>query len=284
MLRRPLRSFRRHLLDRMVLRPSQHPIHAPNLKRMRLPCEPDTIECFVQQSHDESKQPELLVLKFPGTAGRAERSTAFPTAMLDSIPNAVWTWNPPGYGGSSGHASLSTMARAASAFWTTVTEKYAGPETSIWLCGNSLGCVSVLHIAATHTPNPKRTGLILRNPPPLRQVIKRAAKSYPHFGLINPVIADLCDSMDTMKTAGKVSLPAVVLQSEFDTLVPVHFQDEMLEKYSGPVRKVLMEGLDHDGLTTEHHETQIGESVRWLWKQTNPNKINSRPSDSIRKV
>ena len=123
-------------------------------------------------------------------------------------------------------------------------------------------------IAAKHAPDPKRAGLILRNPPPLRRVIKRAAKPYPHFGLINPVIAELCDSMDTMKTAPRVNLHAVVLQSELDTLVPVDFQNEILECYGGPFRKVLMEGIDHDGLATEQHEPEICKSVRWLWKHT----------------
>ena len=270
MLRRPLRSFRRHLLDRMVLRPSQQPIHAPTLERVILPCGTEFIECFVQNTHSDSEPPELLILKFPGTAGRAERSTAFPTPMLDTKRTAIWTWNPPGYGGSSGQASLSTMAHAGSAFWQAITEKHAGPDTSIWLCGNSLGCATALHIAAKHTPDPSHTGLILRNPPPLRRVIKRAAKPYPHFGLINPVIADLCDAMDTMKTAPKVNLHAVILQSELDTLVPVDFQNEMLESYGGSLRKVLMEGIDHDGLSTGHHESAICDSTRWLWKHTCP--------------
>ena len=98
MLRKPLRSLRRNLLDRMVLRPSQHPIHAPTLERVTLPCETETIECFVQRSHSDSEPPDLLILKFPGTAGRAERSTSFPTPMLDAKRTAIWTWNPPGYG------------------------------------------------------------------------------------------------------------------------------------------------------------------------------------------
>ncbi|MAI73027.1 MAG: hypothetical protein CMM01_19270 [Rhodopirellula sp.] len=270
MQRRPLRSFRRHLLDRMVLRPSQHPIHAPTLERVILPCETETIECFVQQSHQDSEPPELLILKFPGTAGRAERSTSFPARMLDTQRTTLCTWNPPGYGGSSGQASLATMAQAGSAFWQAITEKHAGPNTSIWLCGNSLGCATILHIAAKHTPDPTHTGLILRNPPPLKRVIKRAANPYPHFGLINPVIADLCDAMDTMKTAPKVNLHAVILQSELDTLVPIDFQNEMLDSYGGSVRKVLLGGIDHDGLSTEHHEPAIRDGIRWLWKHTCP--------------
>ena len=115
---------------------------------------------------------------------------------------------------------------------------------------------------------------------PSKLVIKRAAEPYPHFGLINPVIADLCDAMDTMKTAPKVNLNAVILQSELDKLVPVDFQNEMLQRYGGPLRKVLMKGIDHDGLLTEHHEPAIYDSIRWLWKHTSQPKSLSRGSDN----
>ena len=272
MLQRTLRSFRRHLLNRMVLRPSQHPIQASHQNRVILECESYEIECFVQQSHQDPDPPDLLILKFPGTAGRAERSTSFPSSILNVPRTTIWTWNPPGYGGSGGRASLSTMAPAAFAFWKKITDEHMGPETSVWLCGNSLGCATALHIAATAKPDPDRTGLILRNPPPLRRVVQHAAQAYPHFGLINRVIADLCDSMDAMLTASSVNLNAVILQSELDTLVPIEFQNEFLDLYAGQYRTVLMEGLDHDGLTTDQHEIRINDSIQWLWEHTGPNK------------
>ena len=272
MLQRFLQPIRRKLLDKMVLRPTQHALPAPHMERVMLPCGSNEIECFVQKTYDDPRLPDLLILKFPGTAGRAEHATAFPVSMLDVKRAAVWTWNPPGYGNSTGQSSLSTMACAASDFYTGVTKDQARPQTTIWLCGNSLGCASVLHIAATHKPNPARTGLILRNPPPLRHVIKRAASRYPHLGLINPVIAELCDSMDTMKTACNVDVPAVVLQSELDTLVPVDFQNEILKHYRGPFEKALLHGIGHDGITTEQHEPLISNCVNWLWQQTGSNE------------
>ena len=272
MLQRTLRSFRRYLLDRLVLRPTQHPIQVSHQDRVILQCELYEIECFVQQSHPDPDPPDLLILKFPGTAGRAERSTSFPTSILDVPRTAMWTWNPPGYGGSGGRASLSNMATAGVAFWKKITDEQVGPETTVWLCGNSLGCTTALHIAATAKPDQSRTGLILRNPPPLRRVVKHAAQPYPHLGLINRVIADLSDSMDAMLTASQVDLHAVILQSELDTLVPIEFQNELLDVYAGQYRTVLMEGLDHDDLTTDQHETPINDSIRWLWEHTGSNK------------
>lgn len=237
-----------------------------------LQCGLHAIECFVQQRYTDPDPPDLLILKFPGTAGRAERSTSFPTSALDVPRTAMWTWNPPGYGGSGGRASLSTMATAGLAFWKKITDEHMGPETTVWLCANSLGCATALHVAATAKPDQHRTGLILRNPPPLRRVVKRAAQPYPHFGLINHIIAELSNSMDAMLTGSRVDLPAVILQSELDTLVPIEFQNELLDVYAGQYRTVLMEGLDHDGLTTEQHETLINDSILWLWAHTGSNR------------
>ena len=268
MVQRSIQALRRYLLDRMVLRPSRQPIEVVHQQRQMLSCEGWNLECFVQRNYVDDLPPDLLVLKFPGTAGRAERSSDFPCSMLEIPRIAIWTWNPPGYGRSEGRASLSVIADAAAAFYRHVIEVERGNTTSVWLCGNSLGCVTALHVAASTQPNPECSGLLLRNPPPLRRVVKRIADRYPHFGLINPVIDDLCDSMDAMITARSTKLPAVFLQSELDTLVPPSLQNEIINVYAGENRLVLMEGLGHDCLATEVHEPLIEASVRWLWNRT----------------
>ncbi|MGI9470233.1 MAG: alpha/beta hydrolase [Rubripirellula sp.] len=231
-------------------------------------CEGRDLECFVQRNYEDDSPPDLLVLKFPGTAGRAERSTEFPSSMLNVPKMSLWTWNPPGYGKSPGRASLSAIAEAATAFYRTVTQQQVGPTTTVWLCGNSLGCVTALHVAADTQPNPAHSGLLLRNPPPLRRVVQRIADRYPHFGLVNPVIESLCDPMDALNTAKQVKLPGVFLQSELDTLVPIELQDEIIHAYGGAHQVVLMEGLGHGCLATEDHEPSIEASVNWLWDQT----------------
>lgn len=272
MLQGPLHSFRRYLLDRMVLRPSRHPIEFPHQERRLLNCEGRELECFVQRNYSDESPPDLLVLKFPGTAGRAERSSEFPSSILDVPKWSIWTWNPPGYGQSPGRASLPAIAEAGSAFYRHVTELFAGPTSSVWLCGNSLGCVTALHVAADLQPDPAHSGLLLRNPPPLRRVVQRIADRYPHFGLVNPVIDSLCEPMDALNTARQVNLPGVFLQSEMDTLVPIEFQNEIVSLYGGDSQVVLMEGLGHGCLATEEHEPSIEAAVHWLWNQTGFNK------------
>ena len=111
---------------------------------------------------------------------------------------AIWTWNPPGYGRSGGRASLQRIADAANEFWRQVTQREAGESTSIWLCGNSLGCVTALHVAASAQPDPSRVGMILRNPPPLIPVVKRIARQYPLGSLLDSTIESLCEPMNAL--------------------------------------------------------------------------------------
>lgn len=266
MIRRPIQSFRRYLLDRMVLRPSRHPMEFMPQQRVMLHGGSAPLECFVQSNFDDEESPaDLVILKFPGTAGRAERSTTFPMSMLSPLRVTMWTWNPPGYGRSGGRASLQMIASAAVEFWHQVTDRYSH-ELPTWLCGNSLGCVTALSVAASVRPDPNRCGIILRNPPPLKPVVKRVARRYPMGAWMGPVADALCDSMNAMTTARQCQLPAVFLQSELDSLVPVPYQNRLIRAYGGPRQCVLMEGLTHGGIATEVHQPQIQQSIQWLWE------------------
>lgn len=261
--------FRRYLLDRMVLRPSRQPIEfAPQQRVMLSTSSGRSLECFVQKNFDADEPAELLVLKFPGTAGRAERSTGFPMSIFRDTRVAVWTWNPPGYGRSDGRACLARIADAAIDFWTQVTARQCDDSTNVWFCGNSLGCVLTLHVAASVQPDPSTSGIIMRNPPPLIPVVKNIARQYPLGRWMDPVVETLCDAMNAMLSAPRVNLPAVFLQSELDTVVTRLHQNELIDAYAGPRRVVLMEGLSHSDVATEIHEPLIRESLEWLWTQS----------------
>ena len=273
MVRGSLLPIRRYLLDRMVLRPTRHAIEHPTQERQMLDLGGRMLESFVQRNQDSDSEPDLLVLKFPGTAGRAERSTGFPMDFFEDeeVDVEVWTWNPPGYGRSPGRASLSGIAEAAIGFWNHVTERRAGSQTSVWLCGNSLGCVSALNVAAATQPSATTCGMILRNPPPLLSVVRRVARSYPFSRWVDPVVDSLCDSMNAMSTATKVELPAVFLQSELDSLVTPDDQNRLIDAYLGPTRVVVLEGLEHGCMATDEHQPKIESSLRWLWTATGGN-------------
>ena len=98
-------------------------------------------------------------------------------------------------------------------------------------------------------------------------MVKRVASHYPLGRLIGPVAESVSDRMNAVVTASRVTLPAVFLQSERDTLVPPAMQHEVIGAYAGNKTTVLLEGLSHSGIPDEGHEHLIKEAVDWLWNQ-----------------
>lgn len=272
MFARPIQSFRRYLLDRMVLRPSRGPMDHGDLARVMMDVAGKPLETFVARNFDDGGPADLVVLKFPGTAGRAERSSLFPVpALVPTLGNVrgeVWTWNPPGYGGSHGRATLSTIAAAGQAFADGVLQRDDVSPKTVWLCGNSLGCNVAMHVAASLESTTYRVGLILRNPPPLVAVVKNIAARYPMGRYVDPIADSLCDSMNAMRTAPRVRYPAVFLQSELDTLVPPAIQNEVIAAYGGETKLVQLIGLTHDGIFADQQKPLIVDAMHWLWTRT----------------
>ncbi len=272
-----IRSFRRHLLDRFVLRPTRHPIGYAPKERILLTVDQITDEYFVErrsglpelssnETRNESAQrklrPDLLILKFPGTAGRAERASSWPCEFLPKLNVKLCSWNAPGYGASSGRASLSAIPARALRFWSLVTQEYQGMMPPVWLIGNSLGCATATYLASR--PDINVQGLVLRNPPPLIPTIKRVARQYPLGHLTDGIAESLPPEMNLAITAHEARVPTVMLQSEQDQLVPPELQMQVFDSLPGPKRLVVMKGLGHDGVATESHEGEIGEAIDWL--------------------
>ena len=274
-----LQAFRRHVFDRLVLRPSRHAIDAGSKSRFTLQWgqNDEELEYFVERTGEGeiaacNAPIDLLVLKFPGTAGRAERSTPFPSDYFSRSHAEVWTWNPPGYGRSSGQARWHRIEQAALAFWQLgIQSEHVSTRTRIWIVGNSLGCVTALHVAASSYADisDRRVGLLLRNPPPLADVVKHVASAYPLGRFIHPVAESLDDTMNAPLTAANVKFPAVLMQSQNDELVLPSLQQKVIDAYAGEKRFVLLEGLTHAGVATEYHESVIRDALAWLWSKTN---------------
>lgn len=269
----------RWLADRCVVRATRHALDPGDQQRLELQIAPPasgangcliSIEAFIHAKvplTEASPPPALLVLKFPGTAGRGERSAPLPDELLPGSSSEVWTWNPPGYGRSPGRPSLRTMAAAAPSYFDAVLQRRGGPDTKVWLMGNSLGCTTALWVAAQRNVD----ALVLRNPPPLGPTIRHVATrgrrgpaKWIGDRLGSWISRGVPDAMNALKTAPRCTMPAVFAQSAADQLVPPALQQQVRDAYGGPIRLVSWHGLAHDGIPEPEQLADFIAALRWL--------------------
>src|SRR5204862_6043367 len=110
---------------------------------------------------------DAYVLRVDRHDDRAERGVAAEGEEWKDRAVEVWGMDYPGCGGSTGPSRRSRIGPAALAAFDDL-QRHANSQ-SIVLYGASLGACAALHVAAQRPV----TGLILHNPPPLRQMILR---------------------------------------------------------------------------------------------------------------
>jgi predicted alpha/beta hydrolase family esterase len=184
--------------------------------------------------------PNVISLKFPGVAGRAERSGLHPFELIPFMRTETWGINPIGYGGSQGTASLSTIAPTCEAVWKSVIERY--PATPVFLVGNSLGCLNALYLAARKNV----AGVYLRNPVPLSQLISGRLKyNWWNFGCAARLARQIPVELNAIENARMATAPMLMVSSENDRICPWRFQELVWKDYSGNKTLIVLQGVDH---------------------------------------
>jgi hypothetical protein len=128
----------------------------------------------------------------------------------------------------------------------------------IIVSGNSLGTTAALYVAA----NRPVAGLVLQNPPPLRQVL------IGHFGWWNlwliagPVAWQIPTGLDSLTNASHCHEPAVFFSSQGDDYIPPAYHREVFDAYAGRKRIVLLDG-GHNGAADQ--SDQFRGAMDWLW-------------------
>jgi pimeloyl-ACP methyl ester carboxylesterase len=165
--------------------------------------------------------------------------------------------NYPGYGGSTGPADLAAIPPAALAVYDHVA-KLAGGKP-IFLAGNSLGTTAALYVAASRPT----AGLILQNPPALRNLILTRFGWWNLWLLAGPIALQVPKDLDSPTNAAKVTAPAVFVLADDDTLVVPANQRKTVNAYAGPKRVIRLKGGHNDSISGDA-ERELVAGFDWL--------------------
>lgn len=206
-------------------------------------------------------QADVYVVKFGGMASRAERATEHPADVWRDLRVEVWAVNPPGYGGAPGRASLRTLARGAEAAYENV--RFRSGDKPILLVGNSLGSACALHVASSGQVN----GLILRNPPPLKQMLEGLGWWRGYFGA-DLIACQVPQELDAIAEARRCRAPAVFVSSQQDRLVAAKHQRRVYEAYGGEKKLLSLGNADHADPPSVEENLRYQEMLEWLRKSS----------------
>jgi len=261
------------IADRLILCPSTGPVDSgENRRELVFDSDDIQIEAWVSTLGDFKSTPaeeRLIVLKIPGTGGRAERASVHPCELMINREKQspfkaaeVWTLNHRGYGGSTGPPSVQNFIATLEAFWDCIEERY--PTEKKLATGNSLGCISAMYLATWKNIS----AVLLRNPPALQRLISdRPRYNWWSFGMTKHIVNQIPELLDSLTNATLAKCPALFVTSEKDRVVPPMYQQEIMDAYIDEKRQFIIEGAGHGDRIPEHQESEYIAAIDWLHEQ-----------------
>jgi hypothetical protein len=286
-----------HLADHLILFPTRTSINAGTAVRRTIPFENGELEIWTAQSRRAQQQngADLFILRFYGNADRADRWAALEAAMWNDRAVEIWGMNYPGFGGSTGPARLARIAPAATAAFDELQRhaasknavesavpsgsssnpalgtslRHSAPPAqaphatpTIVLFGTSIGATAALHVAASR---PREiAGLILHNPPPLREVILRQFGWWNLWLLAGPVALQIPRDLDSIANAKAARTPAIFLLAERDEIVAPRFHHLVVQAYAGEKRIIELRGAHHNDPIEGTALADLNDALGWL--------------------
>ncbi len=252
------------LPDHLILFPTKNPINAGGAVRKTIPFENGQLEMWIAQSEAARSKgnPDIYILRFYGNADRAERWPIEEAEMWNKRAVEIWAVNYPGFGGSTGPARLSRIGPAALAAFDELRRHASGRP--IVPFGTSIGTTASLHIAAHRTA----AGLILQNPPPLREMILRRFGWWNLWLLAGPIALQIPKDLDSISNAKAMHVPAIFLLAEKDEVVPTRYHQLVFDAYAGTKRVIHLPGAHHNDPIEGTALAELNNALGWLLRQT----------------
>jgi uncharacterized protein len=252
--------FFARLADHLILFPTTAPINADGAVRKTIPFQSGELELWtaVSRRAQQNGRVDTYVLRFYGNADRAERWVASEADEWNDRAVEIWGMNYPGFGGSTGPARLSRIGPAALTAFDELQRHANGHP--IMLYGASLGASAALHIAA-HRP---AAGLILHNPPPVRQMILRQFGWWNLWLLAGPIALQIPRDLDSVSNAKAIHVPAIFLLADKDEVVAPRFHRLVVEAYAGEKRVISLPGAYHNDPIEGAALADLNRTLDWL--------------------
>jgi pimeloyl-ACP methyl ester carboxylesterase len=257
-----------HLPDHLILFPMREPIDAGGAVRKSVPFENGKLELWTAQSRRAQQKggADFFILRFYGNADRAERWAAAEAEEWNDRAVEIWGMNYPGFGGSTGPARLSKIGPAALSAFDEL--KRHADDRPIVLSGASIGATVALHVAASRPAG--IAGLILHNPPPLRQMILRRFGWWNLWLLAGPVALQIPAELDSIENAKAIHVPAIFLLAEKDEVVPPRYHRLVVEAYAGEKRVIPLPGAYHNDPIEGTAAADFFNALDWLLPKMTP--------------
>ncbi|HWE97557.1 MAG TPA: alpha/beta hydrolase [Tepidisphaeraceae bacterium] len=249
--------------DALVLGSNHEKIDAGKARRRIVHADGRAVECWVARSPgamEPGHPPAAYVLVFIGKGDRADRWIAPVAGAWGAKPVELWGMNYPGSGGTDGPTQLSSVVPDALATYDAVRRE-AG-RRPIFVQAGSFGTSVGLAVAARRPV----AGLILQNPPPLRQLILGYYGWWNLWLLAVPAAQQIPPDLDSIANAANVHSPAVFILAGNDVIIPPYYHELVVSAYAGPKRRIDIPGGGHDGGLTREAAAELSKGIDWLWQ------------------
>ena len=252
------------LPDHLVIFPTTYPIDAHGAVRKAIPFQNGELELWTARSRLAKREDgaDVYVLRFYGNADRAEHWVEAEAEMWNERAVEIWGMNYPGFGGSTGPARLSRMGPAAIAAFDELKRRAHGRPIVVF--GASIGTTAALDVAA----NRPVAGVILHNPPPLRQMILRQFGWWNLWLLAGPVAMQIPHELDSINNAKHARAPAIFLLAEKDEVVAPRFHRLVVDAYAGEKQVILLHGANHNSPIAGTALADFYKGLDWLLPRT----------------
>src|SRR4030095_7621957 len=126
--------------------------------------------------------------------------------------------------------------------------------------GTSIGATATLHIAAQRPV----VGVVLKNPPPLREMILRRFGWWNLWLLAGPVALQIPKDLDSIANAKAIHAPAIFLLAEKDAVVPPRYHKLVVDAYAGEKHVIQLPGAHHNDPIEGTALADFNRGIDWL--------------------